>query len=379
MDRPGQRRKWWNDLAWSVGRRLGRRRLAAPVLAVAAPAFVLGVGLYSVAHFSLVADDDGLEELAHAGRVLNGERIDGSTVQAIEAALRAFEPEVLVLGNSTAHSNVDVDALAEALDVSPDRMLTVSMPNSVASHWYAVLANRVFANGHQPKVVVVVGSLRSALLSEPYSTASRQSLLVHMEPEEPILDRHVHRGLPALEALQWRRAQLRSQLLVGARDLAVTYVFGDSSAEPAMAKVFHHSRLSGSASVADGAAEVQYTAAEIARALLAPEDSLLPAMADLASTNGSTLVVVRPPMAPRTPDARRDVTLAGVPDRVSQTLASRGHRFVDLGDHWMPGRMYDNLVHMSEAGAVRFTRDALGPAVADLRLSSETTALVSAP
>ncbi|MFT4623580.1 MAG: hypothetical protein ACI8PZ_002236 [Myxococcota bacterium] len=322
-----------------------RPRIAAAVLPVvvllaAAAALVLPEPAY---------DDDNPGDAGNAGRVMNGRRLRGDVVKRMEADLRIHQPQVLVVGNSTAHTNIDTQQLASTLGIPPSSILVFSIPNSVTAHWYAVLKNRVFANGYRPRLVVVTAGLQAALAVEPYSAAGRMNLAKQLEPEEPVLDAVIPRQHPSLARFEFNRGLARDGLLDGVRNLAVQWTVG-GEAEAAMERVFHHGRLQ---SDMDGA----FIGPDLSggSALPAPSESLLPALAQLVAEHGSAMVFVRPPVPRRAAIDRQDRVPEGAVPGVRSLLEQHGHQLVDGAEHTLRGDRFANVRHLTDQGARIFT------------------------
>ncbi len=326
-------------------------------LAVFLPAMVValaGVGLW----MSRLTPDDG-KSLINVGQVMNGEQLSQSIVDEIEEQLDAHPRQLLVLGSSYAHTNIDPGALARGTELAREDVAVFSIPNSVSSHWYAVLDHRVYDRGHDVPNVLIVSSLRSLLVSQPYSPASYGNLKVHLEDKEPVLDRYVHRAPEAIEHLREQRMALRDRI---SRDLATwtapLYGGGRHEARVSLQRVFHDSKL-------DHSTHKPLLLTDTTRDLLlsktsddfpAPDDSLLPELARLAARHGTRLVFVRTPMAPRTPVARQDLVAPGTEARVRQILEAHGHLYIDTWVDPPKGLAFQDLKHMTPKSAVRFTR-----------------------
>ncbi len=337
------------------------RRALPAVLAALLPALVLGVGAYAILRFEPPRPAGAARELANAGRVMNGRRLNVSVVERMERDLAQYRPDVLVLGNSYANTNVVPRLLAEAWGLPPRKVRVFSVPNSVGSHWYAILKNRVYANGHHPPLVVVVSPLQSTLLVEPYSESSYTNLWVHMDPDEPVLDRKVPRTSLLWRKLRQKRGAVRDGVLAGIRDAAIGLVFGGGDDlrqvnDAAMERVFHDRNVDMSryrhalpvAETRDGETGPG--------AVPHPADSMLPELTELATANGSRLVFVRTPMAPRTPPDELDAVPDGWEEAAAELVAASGHVWADLYRLPVQDALFHNPGHMTDEGARLFTR-----------------------
>ena len=346
------------------------------------PLLVLGAGAAAVGSFE-AADPETAREERNAGRVMNGRRLNQSVVQAMERELAKKKPEVLVLGNSFANTNVDPKRLAKALGIAPKKVKVLSVPNSIGPHWYAILKNRVFANDHQPKVVIVVSNLQSMLLTEPYSEASYANYAVQLDAEEPLLDGLVPRSPPALDALRQKRGAVRDALLTSVRDASIGLVYPSPNLrrdnERAMDRVFDDALVD--MDRYQHALPVSETRGGMPGidAVPRPEDSILPAIGALAAEHGSTLVFVRTPMAPRTPANELDLVPEGFEAATGAVLDATGHRFVDGSTLPVTDALYVNPGHMTEEGSRWFTGLLADWIVAEGLLDEPAVAWRSAP
>lgn len=331
------------------------------VLAAILPLLVLSLGAWGVARFEPRPEKGEARELANAGRVMNGRRLNTSVVDAMEAELAKHEPEVLIVGNSYANTNIDPKLVAKALDLPPRKVRVLSVPNSVGSHWYAMLKNRVYANGHHPPLVIVVSPLQSMLLTEPYSEASYTNLTVQLEPTEPLLDTKIARSSELVSLLRQKRGAVRDTLLAGVRDAAVGLIYPSERLrrdnEQALERVFHDSKIDMERyRSALPVVETREGGETGAAAVPHPTESMLPHLAELATANGSRLLFVRSPMAPRTPPGELDAVPEGWEQATFEVLDDAGHFLADLSGLPMQDALFHNPGHMSDEGARLFTR-----------------------
>lgn len=332
------------------------------VLAVVLPLLVFAGGASAVMNFEGHRSLSAERELDNAGRVLNGRRLELDTASTMEADLARHRPEVIVLGNSYANANLDTKLVAEALGLPPRKVRMLSVPNSIGPHWYAILKNRVYANGHRPRIVILVAGLQSMLLTDPYSEASYTNLWVQLEPEEPVLDRVVPRSSAWLHQLQARRGMIRDAALVTVRDAAISLVypseFARQETDAAMNRVFHASNIDMDRYTHAMPVREYYDRVSVGSPedVPSPEDSMLRAIGELAADHGTQLIFVRSPMAPRTPPIEEDTVLPGVELATWELITATGHTYVDLSTLPVPDALFENPGHMTEEGARHFTR-----------------------
>jgi hypothetical protein len=201
---------------------MNRSKMAAIALAILAPMCIIGLSAAAVHDYQLSGPNiKEKKEIKNAGQVMNGRRLKTDVVQTMEAKLKARPPKVLILGNSTANTNILPNVLAKELGIPGKDVLVLSVPNSVTSHWYAILKNRVYANEHEIPLVIVVSPLVAMVLNQPFSEASHLNLLIQMNDEEPLLDTIIQRESKAWSQMLQNRGVIRAASLDSVRDLAV--------------------------------------------------------------------------------------------------------------------------------------------------------------
>ncbi len=340
-------------------------RILAALLAVAGPALVFGSSYQLLMSWE---DVDDANAARNAGRILNSRVIDQGVVVAMEAMLERRQPEVLIIGPSYANTDVRPDLIAARLGIPRDKVLLLSVPNSVGSHWYALLKNRVYANGHEPKLVVVVSGLQSMLLNTPLTESSFVNLGVHLSDEpDPEIQKRVKRTSDMHVAhMREQRGKLRESVFNAlrfrpamslvrneqGRRLSVVEVRG------ALARVFdddnvdmHLHNASMPIVEADRLDDRGYTP----DMLPPPEETFIPVITDLVESHGGRTVWVRPPMSPHIADHLDDVVLPGVQEATQQLLAPRAGDYVDMRALPMTAAMFKNEDHMNEEGSRRFS------------------------
>lgn len=346
--------------SWSGAPR-SHRRLAG-LLAVLLPSLILlGFAVATERQGSL---DDQRQE-RNAGRIINGRVVQGGVREHIESILDEHQPQVLILGNSLANTDVLPQVLARRLQLNKHKVQKLSIPNSIGAHWYAILANRVYANGHTPELVVLHSDLQSLLAVTPRSEASYLNLAVHLGEHEPVVDRLLGRRLWVLDRIRENRSRVRSRALVGARNLSVDLLIHRSltptpprATERALARVFHEGRIdmrlhNNVIPIFDqGQQELIPFDPE---ALPAPADAFVPEIAALVRANGGVAAFVRPPMSPLMPEGLGDRVAEGVQEAITEVAAGSGGVYLDLRALDMEPWHFHNLDHMQPQGARRFT------------------------
>nr|MBA2322362.1 hypothetical protein [Deltaproteobacteria bacterium] len=165
------------------------RRTIASILAILLPMAVVWAGFMGLEQLRTAADE---KEIQNAGRVMNGRVLgEGGVVAMIERTLERTKPSILVLGNSLSNTDINPVQLARRLGIPRHKIQRFSIPNSIGAHWWIVMKNRVYANGHAPKAVIMLSDLQSTLATRPLTEASYLNLRVHAD--EPADGRYLDR------------------------------------------------------------------------------------------------------------------------------------------------------------------------------------------
>jgi hypothetical protein len=296
-------------------------------------------------------------QMGNAGRVLNGKITPLGVVAEMESLLAMQRPSVLILGNSYANTNLVPDHLAQGLGVPKNKVLTMSVPNSVSSHWYAILEHRVYEDGYDIPLVIVVAGIQSMLCFEPYSESSYEDLMVQLDSDEPVLRQFIDLDHPELRTVLRNRVQVRDLVMNTVRDTAVSAFFGGGSqaTTDAMTRLFSDENLDMARHNAVQPSLADETDDSSVEGLPTADESLVEELAQLAQRNGTTLVFVRPPMKAWTPEDRRDTVTERTEEEVQAILARYGHVYLDMTEIQLPRRAYKNMRHLSPEGAELFT------------------------
>ncbi len=287
--------------------------------------------------------------------VINGRPRDVGAIAYIDGLLRRARPEIIVIGNSTAETDISLEQLGAELDVDPERIVTIALPNSIASHWYAILDHRVFQQGVHVPLVLVVSPVPGLLAVEPYTESSRNDLLVHLKEREPVLDQFVHRYPRIIEHLRQRRLAFRKRFLDNVRDDSASLLF-DLDMDEVAQRVFHFNRLGGVE--VDGEHDVNTAAVSLV--VPRPKRGLLIPLMNLAKAYGTRIAFVCPPEAPGQFNARELQVPDDVVGKVASMVRDGGHTWIDLSREPLPTRWFDNARHLSREGAKHVTSRA-GP------------------
>ncbi|MCB9684416.1 MAG: hypothetical protein H6738_05585 [Alphaproteobacteria bacterium] len=279
--------------------------------------------------------------------------------EQLDGALRAHDPRLVVVGNSMARRNVDVELLAEGLGQDPDRSALLTLPGSSPGAWYALLRYRVFERGYRPRKIVLLGASRLLWITRPVVGADVSAVVRIAGTEDPVVRRvsgmddtgRILLYRANLHRRMWR-ASVVDGLAQGARTLqAMVGVPVDEQMEDVFGAGGGPQggglrNLFGGA-VRDGEVGV---AADVA-------STFLPEILALCRQYHAELVVVR--MPPR--DASKVEFLESRPEAlrdVASWLGAEGVPFYPMDGLEIPADEWDDAWHLAPAGAVRFT-DAL--------------------
>jgi hypothetical protein len=322
------------------------------VLAVLGPAAVLGLALSWLARpLDHAPSEDAL-------------RLEAMLDKAGEAG-----PEIVLLGNSLVDMGVDHKQLAKQLGVPAQRVVPQIVPGSRVAAWYAVLKNRVYANDHAPRLVVV-GATVAWLLDPSLQTAlDRQKLADQLGPEEPLIQEKLfgrEGGWAPWQRVQSRRAPLRTALLDGVRDAVLTRVFPEVDGEEALATVFAAEAVDdrGEERRVIPVVEVERRPRSKPPAARHPADGLVADLVRLAGEQGTRLVFVRMPVPP---DRVVDQDVDPEHHRALVQLVNEAEHaaWLDLSDLELRQGDFADWIHLGSSGRRKLTA-ALGAALTEL-------------
>lgn len=225
-------------------------------------------------------------------------------VAEMNATATRAPAEVVMVGPSFARTDIDGPALGAALAAStpghPLRVARFAQNLASAPAWYAILKERVYGNGLEPRLVLLVAT--TDYLLEVHPPASRMvGLEQHFaEPNEVLRARTWNSRLPAtLQRALDRRRVLRDPVVSAFRDPLVELFFGGKNgaelAAEAGVEVFGQEHGGGTRRLLPGV-EAQ-AAEEASEGEVRAADSYLPDIAALVAQHGGRLVVVLPPVA----------------------------------------------------------------------------------
>ncbi len=337
-------------------------RVAAFLLALLLPVAIVAASLAGLERFRSFAD---MRESRNAGKVINGRVVEGGVVDVIERKLAQTEPDVVILGNSLSNTDLNPILLATELGLPKHKIQKFSIPNSIAAHWYAMLKNRAYANGHHPKVVLILSDLQSALALAPRSEASHLNLMVHMSRSEPVIDGKLGGRNFYLERVRENRGTLKNKALIAWRNLSVSALIFQSlraderRIEDGLATAFDetrtnmrlHSNVLPIFNMQQDRDLLPFDPSELPH----PRDSFMPEIAKLVARNGGEVFFLRPPMSPLLPESVGDIVLPETEREVPEVVSRAHGAALDLRGLRMDVGHFHNQDHMNTEGARRFT------------------------
>ncbi len=281
---------------------------------------------------------------------------------ALDNKLAHARPELVVIGNSTANRNLAIGRLGGRLGLGA---LDAAMPGTMAPTWTVVLRDRILANGHRPRLVIIASTITNLLTLEPSSDRDYAHMVALAGGRDPLAGR-VRDGLPLPDLrgrIRHRSSTLRSSLMDGLRDLVTGLLFasdgpilmrGNEVSTSAAAAVLGEggqaaSGLEGWLPVGGGPGGVD--TAEVADR---PEDSFVAEMVDLAKAHEIELVFVRLPARER--EHLSSKRMVARTRAVAEYLNERQIVFIDLAETPVDRQHYTDKIHMTREGSTVVTK-----------------------
>ncbi len=299
---------------------------------------------------------------AGALRLLTPEPVVGERGVTLDGvANRHRDAEVVVIGASYANTDIDPVTLADKLDPGGPSVLVLQVGASAAPVWYAILKERVFGNGIEPKHIVLPVSITTALMTR-LSPSQESKLTDQMPIPDDVVARRSYgaRQFPALERLLGNRGAVRDPLLHAFRNAVPRWLLGVESAavESAGTAVFGEQHDEADArvfSIVGDEDEEEDSGRSAARGWTVddPDESYLSDIADLADANDARLALVLPPTI-----KGKDYGQVAAPEVEARVIAWAERRGVALLDYrglpWDQSRFRDGR-HMRKEAAKEFT------------------------
>ncbi|MEC7987737.1 MAG: hypothetical protein VX278_21390 [Myxococcota bacterium] len=149
----------------------------------------------------------------------------------MEQQLLANPPEILLLGNSMIHRDIDIPLLARELDIEEEKIQKLWLGGAPLASVYVVLKERVFANGYRPKLIVV-GTTPLWLMSNQIPEGDvREDFYAQLASVDSVLSRRLPAGIAQRSSWRTRKKELRDGFLETVRDRVSGQWFGLQPAE----------------------------------------------------------------------------------------------------------------------------------------------------
>lgn len=273
--------------------------------------------------------------------------------------------EVIILGNSTAGTDIDAQVVAEAVGMT-GAPAVLHVDGSSAPGWLAALDGGVYGGGHRPRLVLIVGILE--WMVESGFARSTQRLDAEAFAAEGYIASGVLFGGDSgpLGRARSRGAALHTAVREGVRDLSVGAVFGGdgsvlaaghAAAVPAAARVFSAPRTMGQvpSHMLNVVEEEEADVAEVAA-----DFEVVRALVELAHDNGAHIILVRIPDRPSKPATG---PVRALEPALLDVLNAMGAGWIDLGGLNLGQDGFADGLHLNRVGRAELN-EKLGPLLA---------------
>ena len=275
------------------------------------------------------------------------------------AARRADkDTDLVVIGASFAYADIDPTLLASEISPGSPPALVLYTPASAAPIWYAILKERVYANGLEPGLIVLPVSISTAMVTNVGDVMAERLSEQMPVPDEVVARRAFGYGrFPMLEGALAARGELRDHFLHAFRDALPRWLLGAKAEAVASAgaSVFGEHHAEAARQVLPMVEEGPGRSVEPGSSRLAqdPAESYLADIVDLAHAHGSAVALVLPPTTPDKSEGQRlDPAFEA---ELAQWAASKGVAWLDQRElPWGPERYRDGR-HMDLQAAQAFT------------------------
>jgi hypothetical protein len=338
-------------------------RIIAGLLAIIGPAIILGLAAQWFTQAPATVDS-----------VSTGKQM----IDEIEARVRDEKPEVVLIGNSMVNSGVDLELLGEILGA---RVTTLHVNGSKAPTWYLLLKNRVFAQGHRPHAVVIVGASRAMLGNqiEGYVVLEHNA---HRGSVEEVVDAKTSGEQPGPVQWKWaklRRDQLRANILDSIRRWTTSMVFAnaiaadgaadaDTWAKAQLEEVFGDAAAMSGVTPSRVIPVVEIETQEEQAEAIDVEDTFIPDFVKLAAEHDARIVFARVPIAPSGPGAEDAVE--PLMKRSLSWLSGQDAGYLDMRTIGLTDTDFVDYLHLNKTGRRKLTK-ALGAHLVSLDLMGD--------
>lgn len=276
-------------------------------------------------------------------------------VRSLVRSLARRDPQLVVVGNSTIHSDIDLRQLSRWQ--GGEASVKLEVPGTRAPTWYLLLRDRVYGAGYQPDWIVVAGPPGALLAARPHSAAAHSRLLAVATTLDPVLEARLY-GVSLHEQLAGQaraRQEATARAVVhGIRDLAAGLLFAPYGSGSVIERGAEISSAAYASRIRD--AQPARLGAALSAQGLEPaslEGSFVPDLVALARSNGAQIVFVALPLR----DPEHNHAHEAATAELGAWLASESVPFVDLRHIGLSPREFSDDIHLNEDGRKRLMVD----------------------
>ncbi|MSP54472.1 MAG: hypothetical protein EXR69_02520 [Myxococcales bacterium] len=273
---------------------------------------------------------------------------------------------VVVLGNSRAGSDVDVNALAAALHLPAGQVASITVPGTSLPTWYALAEHVVFDRGCAPDVLVVYGALLNFVTVVP-ARFERENLLAGLRGGAERRPEDASGFAPVWTDLRQRAAQVRDRALRGLTATLAGVISGgagratlDAAFDAGLAKASTAPRMPRPTEALSSEGMVLATTAD---------ETLVDEIVTLAAAHGARVVFVRgPSMSTGSgPGPSEGLFLEPVMAATGERLRRLGGLYIESFSPGLPAESYTDRIHLNAVAAAAYTAE-LGRRIEESRV-----------
>ncbi len=271
-------------------------------------------------------------------------------VRAMDVAVDAADPEIVIVGNSIARVSLDEERLAAALGV-PGRMVRLSVDGFTSAGWYTLLKHRVYGRGHRPKLVIIPNTPWFALLSEPNAPLSRARLAEQLTPDDGEVLAKLGRGGGSwwMERALRHRQELKDAILSEVKHAALApFAADDAEGEALLASVFEREGAVDFALHRAAMPIVEVDAAAASTPKPSLQTSMMAELVELVTSNGGRVLFINVPLAPGALLSLGDVDAER--DLVGLFNDAPGSGYLDMTGLSVPPSAFSDPLHLNSFG-----------------------------
>lgn len=276
-------------------------------------------------------------------------------VKLMEAVAAEGPYDVVVIGPSSAKTDIHGPGLGRLLGKGFNRVAVMTQGGSTAPVWYTILKERVYKNGLKPKLVLINGVMQGVVKTR-MDAWERGAVLVHTTtPDDVLMRKTWGSGQPVLvqRALE-RRGDLRRTIFSDFRLFFPGMFLGDAEASVDAAGITVFGRQHQEVERVLPGVETEQGAAALGWDQSNPAESYLADISALAQENGAEVVLV---LAPILQAKIRQVHQLSpeAEGKLIQFLNEKRIGLVDLRNAPIRDANFVDGVHMNRSGQKLFT------------------------